>query len=204
MTAPRPASPTRIDAVLAAIFVGSLVLKLGLAFWAADLKPRNDEHTYVQMARAIEHGRFPGELRPPGYPAFLAAVFRLGGDTAQVRILQAVLSALTILVLYGLARSATDRRTARLAAAICGFDPVLIGFSHLLWTETLYLLLWLAGLALVLNRFDASGRCRWAAAGAVFGLAAFVRPQILSFLPFLLGWVAWRASSSNCTSKSRQ
>ena len=193
MAASRPASSARIDVVLAAVCVGSLVLKLGLAVWAADLKPRNDEHTYVQMALAIQEARFPGELRPPGYPAFMAAVFELGGGTAQVRTLQAVLSALTILWVYALARDATDRRTARLAAAIFAFDPVLIGFSHLLWSETLYLFLWLGGLALVLRRFDVGGRLRWAAAGAVFGLAAFVRPQILTFLPFLLGWAAWRA-----------
>jgi 4-amino-4-deoxy-L-arabinose transferase-like glycosyltransferase len=183
----------RIDAVLALICVASLVVKLGLALWAVDLEPRNDEFTYLRMADAVAQGRFPGELRPPGYPAFLAAIFALGGGSAEVRALQALLSAVSILFVYALARSAADVRTARMAAAITGFDPVLIGFSHLLWTETLYLFLWLGGLALLLTRFDSAARGRFAAAGGVFGLAAFVRPQILSFLPFLLPWIGWRA-----------
>lgn len=181
------------DRVLLAIVLGSLALQLSLAIWAADLTPRNDEYTYLRMAEALGQGRFPGELRPPGYPAFLAAIFELGGGTPAVRCLQAGLAAAATLFVYALARSAADRRTARVAAAISGFDPVLIGFSHLLWTETLYVFLWLAGLSLLLTRFDAAPRGRFAAAGALFGLAALVRPQILSFLPFLLGWIGWRA-----------
>jgi 4-amino-4-deoxy-L-arabinose transferase-like glycosyltransferase len=185
-----------VDPVLAGILLASLALKLGLAVWAESLQPRNDEATYVLMAEALEQGRSPGRVRPPGYPALIAAVRSVGGELSHVRLLQALLSAVTTLFVYALGRSVGGTGTARLAAAVFAFDPVLVGFSHLLWTETLFIFLFFAGLWLLLVPFDPARHGRWLAAGALFGLAAWVRPQMLAWLPFLFAWLGWRERSA--------
>jgi len=188
---------TRLDPVLIAIVLASLALKWALAVWAESLVPRADEHQYAVMAeRTAELGRVPGVFRPPGYPAFLGAVVAHGGDLGTARRIQALLSALTPLFVYSLSAALGGRALARLASGLVAFDPVLVGFSHLLWSETLYLFLFLAGLALWIRGFAPLRPWRWLGAGALFGAAAYARPQLLTFVPFLLAAAAWRARAT--------
>lgn len=183
------ARPWWNDRWLVAILLLSLVLKLALAFSAEPVKPVLDEKDYLNRARYLtENGDFPDLWRPPLYPAALALALELGAGTAGVRVAQAVLSVLSTLFVFRIGRAAFDGRTARIAVALFAFDPVLIGFSHLIWVETLYIFFFLAVADLLLVRFGLHRRFRWLAAGVLTGLAALVRPQILIFVPFILLW----------------
>ncbi len=156
--------------------------------------PVNDEHVYVSFARVLaETGEYRELFRPPLYPALLAAVFGLGGGLAAARFAQVVLATASVYLVHRLARREHGARVGLLAAGLVAFDPVLLGFSHLLWSETLFIFLLLLGLDRMLSDPDAERRLPWLGAGASLGLAALTRPQILTFLPFLLGWLVWRA-----------
>src|SRR5262249_37749572 len=109
-----------------------------------------DEQHYHQLAASLSEGHgfawAPGRMtsaRPPLYPAFIAAVWQLTGrhDLQVVRLAQIVLSLITAIVLYVLARGLYDRRVAILTTAGFLFYPSLIAYDYLLLTETLFTLI---------------------------------------------------------------
>ena len=147
-----------------------------------------DEHDYDQLARnLLDHGEFtfhPGgtatSIRPPLYPAVVAFVYRFAGsgNFAAVRILQACLSLMTVVIAYCLGREIVGNRTALWLAGLCCFYPSLLAYTNLLLTETLFtLLLTSACYAIVLTlKRNSIG---WAAAGGVaLGLAALTRSVV--------------------------
>src|SRR5215207_6626688 len=112
-----PAAPGDVGArraaqvLLVMLLVGGL-LRVALAAWFQG-EPLYiwDEQDYNKIARnLVEHGEFafeagqPTSLRPPLYPAVVAAVYGLFGveNFQAVRLLQAGLGLLTVLVVYGL------------------------------------------------------------------------------------------------------
>jgi 4-amino-4-deoxy-L-arabinose transferase-like glycosyltransferase len=180
-----------VERRLAWILVVSLVLKLGLAFFAERNDPVLDERAYLQIAQELaQTGRFEGTFRPPLYPAFEALLLAAGLGTLGIRIVQTLLSTFTVLQVHGLARRASgDPRVANLAAFLVAFDPALVAFSHRLWSETLFVALFLGFVAGALRAFagpEAPGRAGWAAlAGALLGLAALARPMVVALAPLL-------------------
>ncbi|MEE2679455.1 MAG: glycosyltransferase family 39 protein [Myxococcota bacterium] len=175
-----------LGAVLAAVF-----LRAGLVALFPDPVPVNDEIDYWRLAEALARGEgFASNFRPPLHPAFMAVFIGMGGDAVAVRLAQAVLGALSVVLVGLVAERVGGLRAARAAAWFVALDPVLVGFSHLLWSETLYIALLLLGLFLLLRGAGSWKGWDWAGAGLALGLASLARPQLLTFLPWLLPW-AW-------------
>lgn len=154
-----------------------------------------DEGDYDKIAVSItQRGEFalePGDLtsiRPPLYPALVAAVYSLFGlqNYQAVRALQIVLSLATTGLVYWLARRLYDQRVAILAAALHTLYPSLVGATNLVLTETLFTLLVCAFLVLVERHVRTPSRWTLAAAGVVLGLAALTRSVVWLFPPFAL------------------
>jgi 4-amino-4-deoxy-L-arabinose transferase-like glycosyltransferase len=165
-----------------------------------------DERDYHALATGLlERGEFgltpghPTSIRPPLYPAFLAAVYWVAGGPAfdAVRLLQSGLSLLTAVLLYHLGREVFSPRTGLWLAGFYAFYPSLLGFNNLLLTETLFTFL-LTAACYGLVRALRTGSLAWlAAAGALLGLGALTR-SVLWYLPPLcavLLLVAWRGST---------
>jgi 4-amino-4-deoxy-L-arabinose transferase-like glycosyltransferase len=177
------------DRFLWLILLLSLVLKLALAIALDDVRPTNDENEYLYLAGVlVEKGRYAETFRPPLYPAYIALHLALGWGTLGVRVTQVLLSTLTILLVYRIAGRTLGQTAARVAVTLVAFDPGLVAFSHLLWTETLFILLLFVGLDLLTAELARQSRWPWLVAGLVFGLAGLTRPMILTFLPLLLPW----------------
>jgi hypothetical protein len=83
------------------------------------------------------------------------------------------------------------QRTARIAAFLFAFDPVLVFFARQFWTETLFLffLLLMIDLLLIGNKNGRLGN--FAAAGIVLGFAGLTRPIILPFSLILTIWILY-------------
>ncbi|MGH7474841.1 MAG: glycosyltransferase family 39 protein [Longimicrobiales bacterium] len=168
-----------------------MALKTVLALIADTQRPILDEAVYLTLAESIaSEGRFPTTFRPPLYPAFLAAFLALGLGSVGARLAQAVLSTLTILLVYRITRRHFGLTVGRVAAGLIAFDPVLVSFSHRLWSETLFLFLLLVLIDRLLVAIHENGLAPWAVAGLALGLAGLTRPIILSFAPLLLPWGA--------------
>ncbi len=181
---------------------------LRLALWAAALEmPLNiwDERDYDTLAvNLVRHGEFaftpgtPATLRPPLYPAVVAGVYAVFGvqNYAAVRLLQAALSLINVLLLYRLGAEAHSRRAGLWAAGLFAFYPSLLGFNNLLLTETLFTLLLCAFVYLTVRALRTGSLPGLAAAGLALGLAALTRSVVWLFPPVLAVFllVAWRGT----------
>lgn len=183
-------NPALQDRWLLIILASALVLRVALALLVQPLQPRADEIDYIRYARALaESGSYPDLYRPPMYPAVLAVVLALHGKTAAILVLQGLLGTASVAFLYHMTRVSFGALHARTAAAIVALDPLLIAFTHFLWTETLFIFFMLGGLSLLVTEGKQLARKRLLLSGAVLGLAALTRPVILTFVPFILLWM---------------
>ena len=165
-------------------------IKLLLALVAERNAPILDEGAYLSLARNLAAtGHFEGTFRPPLYPMFEAVFLRGGLGTLGIRLAQVVLSTLSVLLVYRIAFREAGQRPARIAAFLMAFNPVLIAFSHRLWSETLFIFLLLLAIDLLARPIMEGKFRRWMGAGLLLGLAALTRPMLVTFLPFLATWL---------------
>jgi len=162
-----------------------------------------DELDYHDMATRFARGTWPGSeaiFRPPLYPIFLAAMYRVvGDDVLNVRLTQSALGALaaplTVIIASRVLGSARLALVAGLAVALLG---PLVYYDAQLLTASLDVLLVLASVALIL-RADATNRVvEWLVAGVVVGVAGTNRGAMLLMIPVVAAWaLATRAPSSS-------
>lgn len=183
----------------AALFIAALLPRLVVAIdWASE--PVWDAHYYDFGARRIATGAgysddvvtdqgvvwHPWCHYPVGYSGFLAIAYRLFGPEHPVGTIQnALVGAMTAVIVHRLALAFTTTRRARLAGALAAFSPGLIAYTGVLMTELL------AGLGLVLAPWllvrlrERRPLGAAVVAGLALGLTTLVRPQTILVLPAL-------------------
>ena len=128
----------------------------------------------------------PEIFRTPGYPLFLAGVFKIWGDSlVTIVFIQIFLSCIGIFLVYKLAlRLCDDHGRALMTAVIYSLDPWTFQISFSVGADTLFTVLVL-GFALLTLRFvlDPPSPARWYIFSAI-ALAAcvFTRPLIYYFI----------------------
>jgi Flp pilus assembly protein TadD len=161
--------------------------------------PQMDALYHVEWARAFAAGeRFqpPPFFRAPLYPWLLGSeLWLFGGGLLVPRLVQALLGASATLFVYLCARRAFGPRAAWIAGLLWASNWVGIFFDGELLLETLAVPLYLLGLWLALDLADQPRARRAFAVGAVFGLSAITRPNVLLFMPLLALWLFLRARS---------
>jgi 4-amino-4-deoxy-L-arabinose transferase-like glycosyltransferase len=175
-------------AVWLAVLAVALIARLAFVAVVPRIIEWPDGREYEQVARLlVEHGTYGLQtLRAPGYPTFIAAVYRVFGENlTALRLVEAVLGTITV-GLLGLVGSRLFGRGAGLATAILtALHPVLAFMPATQFTEnTLALVIALAlGAAFTAVR---SRRLRWwAAMGALLGVATLIRPNVIVLFPGL-------------------
>jgi len=191
----RSLRPFLLLALLA--FVLHVAIALGLATDEPD-----DGRVYTRLAHNVVNAGVysideqpplrPTYIRVPGYPLFIAAIYRVAGDwnNAAVRATQALVDTATCGLVALLAAwwapatwDEARRRRAALAAfglaAVCPFPLI---YPAALLTETLALFLGTGTVVLTMAALEGRARERasraaWIATGALAGLAALVRPE---------------------------
>jgi hypothetical protein len=182
---------------LFATIVG-LALRLGFVFrFPADA---GDSAVYEALARNWLHEHvygvyasgqlIPTDIRVPGYPAFLAALYALAGDSrAVVMVAQAALDVVTCLLIALLAAALvpqTQRRRVVIAALWLAVTcPFVANYSAAVLTETVATFLTAAALLVFLTCTDGSvGDCfqvvrrrNWFLGAILVGFGALVRPE---------------------------
>lgn len=135
----------------------------------------------------------PTAAWPPGYPAFLAAIFKLFGEGAtQTYAANIALALITIVIVYAIAQQLFERRTAIVAAALIAVWPGQIYFTSLTLSEPLFTALLTLGVLLTLL-VPRARRARGAVVlllGVVMGAAVLTRGQAALLLPLALAY--WR------------
>lgn len=151
-------------------------------------------HQWAQsVAAGTESGFVPGAyFRAPLYPWTLGVLYRVFGESPMVpRIFGTIVGALSCALLYLIGRRTFGRAVGAIAGLAAAGYPMLLYFDAELKVEGLAMLLNLALLGLLLAAHDRPSWWRWGLCGALLGLAAITRPNILLLAPVLAGWVVW-------------
>jgi 4-amino-4-deoxy-L-arabinose transferase-like glycosyltransferase len=157
-----------------------------------------DSQWYLETARnlAVNHlfsvdGINPTAFRPPLYSSLIASLWL--GDSAPVfpvLLVQSILGALTVTLVYLIARRQAGRGVALIASAGMALAPMTGRFTAVILTETLFTFLVTLGIFLW-------GRKQYALTGVAFGLGILTRVTLLPFvllLPLLTLIGPWRAN----------
>ncbi len=168
----------------------ALVLRvLPLILWPMGECVR-DECIYRSIAYKIIEGdglspASKGWLPAPGYPYLLAAMKVTFGSYQSVKVVQIVLSMISVVFMYLIGRRLQDRKVARISAWLFAVHPTLAWFTNTLWIETIYIFFLLGAMGLVLWSRDRS----WASAilpGMMLGGAVLFKGVATYLPPFFL------------------
>ncbi len=189
----------RLNVALAAFAGLSLRILFALKFPVTD---SGDAPFYIELAwnwlkngvyGALVDGRLvPLDTRVPGYPAFLAAIFSVAGNSVRaVMFTQAFLDLATCFVIAliaaRLAPEASRRRVALAGLWLSALCPFTANYTAVALTETLVIFLTSAAILLFIeaqSRESAPAADRptrglspWLLGGVLVGFGALVRPE---------------------------
>ena len=161
-----------------------------------DLWARNLAFGDVRIPDGVADPMFAAAayFRPPGYPFFLAAIYRVLGTNPYVpRIVQMLLGLASCLLAYTLAGKWLGKTVGLVSAGLTATSWVLIYYESKLHAPALLVFLALA-MVWALRMLVTEWRMLYAfVAGLTLGLFAIVRPNILTFAPVALPWMWWAA-----------
>ena len=123
---------------------------------------------------------------PPGYPLFLRLIYTIAGSKnyTGVFVIQALISTLTVWLIFLVTRHVSGTTTALVAAGISAFYPNFIMYILTTLTETLALLITMLMFWVIVA--VRPGRKRSLLSAAVLFTGCVVRPAFLYFWPGVL------------------
>lgn len=129
-------------------------------------------------------------FRPPGYPWFLALLYRVAGcNTVAARSLQMALGLVNVVLMFLLARATLGRAAGLLSAAFMSFYWLFIYFESQLEEPVLLIFLALSIMLVCLRLARRPSPAAALSAGILVGAFALARPNILLFAPVLALWI---------------
>ncbi|MFT4512519.1 MAG: 4-amino-4-deoxy-L-arabinose transferase-like glycosyltransferase [Planctomycetota bacterium] len=193
--------PAERAVLVSIVIVVAAALRVAFVAGAEVQSPlRVDAGEYAQYAHnLVEHGVYsmskdpaplPDSFRSPGYPLFLAACRFVGGESAWYGLalwMQVVLSTLTVLLSYRLARQFLSFAPAVFAAALVALSPHVVVTAGFVLTECLAAFVVTSGLWLLIG---SRSKKRDVIGALMLGLAPLCN-ETMVFLPLVSGFALW-------------
>lgn len=187
------------------IFVFYVVVRLAPFFFIFDNTSRFfllDSYEYSLLGVNIEqHGYYtpgggePGLRRSPGYPAYLATVYKFFGVKPAVALfLQIILSGFIPVFLYLNAELLFSKKVARIASVVSIFEPVSIIYANILLSETLFVIVLLISTYFFIKSMRHKNTSAFVISAITSGMAVYIRPVAL-YLPFAYAFIYITLSS---------
>lgn len=153
----------------------------------------SDEPQHMHVAWAWSHGlvqyRDVFDNHMPLFHLVTSPLFAIGGDDPRLlfaaRMLMVPLFAISIALVWFIARAVFDQRTAWWAATLAAITPPFFLGSLEYRTDDLWIVCWLAALALCVSRI--SPRRKTVLSGLAIGLAAGVSMKTMLFVAAIAG-----------------
>ncbi|MBM3251498.1 MAG: glycosyltransferase family 39 protein, partial [Candidatus Omnitrophica bacterium] len=178
-----------------AIIIIAAILRLYFVFIYPQVQIAGDALVYDELGWNLAQGKgfvsklgFPEIVCTPGYPFFLSIVYKAFGHSyASVKFFQILLSLISMIIIYLLAKSIFSQKIAIIALSISAFYPPFLSYNALILTESLFtffLVFYIYLLSIVMQKNS------WKITfltGAVGGCAIFIKEEfILLILGILL------------------
>ncbi|NQT23552.1 MAG: glycosyltransferase family 39 protein [Candidatus Omnitrophica bacterium] len=189
--------------LLLVIFLIAFALRLGYnaCFVGLNTPPASyigaDDGDYDKLGWHLANGQgysiVEGELtayRAPGYPFFLAFMYKVfGRNYSVIRIVQSLFDAVSCILIFLIAAKLLGTNVAFVSSAIYAIYPFSVHYTGWICTESLFIMGFLL-LTLLLLRIRADTKIFYPFfCGLVLGFLALVKSQMLVFYPFLLIWL---------------
>ena len=148
-----------------------------------------DPHEYAVLAESLLSGNgFANAtgletLRTPGYPVFLAAAKGVAGTFFESTLIQVLLVFAAAILTRKIGERFAGKTAAEIAAILLLANPVTLTLSLMLYSDTLFLFLWLLGFYLAATMENGRFAYRAAFVAIIFGAATYVRPIGFFALP---------------------
>jgi 4-amino-4-deoxy-L-arabinose transferase-like glycosyltransferase len=177
-------------------FIYLLQIESSLPFFYA---LRLDELYHDIWAKRIASGEWFGTepfFRAPLYVYLLALTYKIFGHSLFLpRLFQIVAGSLSCVLIFLIAKKLFNRSIAALSGVIACFYAMLILYDAHLLITSLVVFLDLVLIYLLLHAGEKPKPLSWFLCGAVLGLSAIARPNILVFVPFILLWMFFQFKS---------
>ena len=152
-----------------------------------------DGKEYDRWAQQIAGGQWIGSevfYQSPSYPYFLAIIFALAGHhLIIVRVVQAILGAISCVLLGYAAKEFFNQRAGIIAGLLLAIYPPAIFFDGLIQKSSLDLFL-VTAILVVLAKFQRQHTWKWLAiAGIALGALIVNRENARVFYPILIAWL---------------
>jgi 4-amino-4-deoxy-L-arabinose transferase-like glycosyltransferase len=185
----------------------ALTLRLLAWRWLEQAPLGGDEQEYLARALELLQQRRYTELnfmRPPIYTLFLAGSIYLFDSLIQnLRLIQAIISALTIIPAYGLLRTIATPQAARLATLLIALDYTLAMTATELLSETLFLFGLFTTLWIVFHAAN-QRRTHWfILSGVAIALLALIRSVALPLIPLSMLLILSGPASTTLRQRTR-
>jgi len=136
----------------------------------------------------LSEGKY--SFRPCLFPLFLAGVYSLFGHSyLMAKIILAVISSFTCLLIYWLGKENFNKSTGFIAMGISAIYPKFVYYSAHLCTETLYMFFLVLSFLFLIKYRQRLFVFHIALAGIFFALASLTRSVLFAFFPLVLIWL---------------
>jgi len=183
--------------LLLAIVITGLVLRVMFIIMFPDIGEGAlmDSQRYQKTAVHILQGRGfceyirrPSAFAPPLYPTFLAGIFAVfGKNILIVKLIQAFLSASTIIIVFKIGKLLFNEKTGLIGAGIAAVFPELIVIPAYLYTETLYMVFSTTAFYFMIKGYKQKfSLWLWVWSGLLLGLGLLTRHILIMFPVFIV------------------
>lgn len=166
------------------------------------LLPGGDNYTYDRWALEISQTFWLGWdripfLHGPLYPYFLGLVYlRFGHSFDAAAWSQRFLGALTVVMIFFLARRLFGKKAGWCAGVGAAFCPLFLMYEGEVLVETLVVFVNTFTLCVLVMAAEKKNMPWWLISGVCIGICCLGRPNVLLLIPFVTFWIALVAPGS--------
>lgn len=128
----------------------------------------------------------PDSFRTPLYPFFLFPFIAVGAPFAAIAIIQNMLFAAAVVIVYLMGQAVFHEKTARTAAILMALEPFGLFNTNFITAQNIYYPVFIPALLLMLWYLQNGNGKLMYGSSALFAVAALIKPVVVALFPFIL------------------
>jgi len=135
----------------------------------------------------VDEALKPTMFREPGYPGFLALIYRIFGHSVQaVVITQSILYCAIVVMTFFLARYIFDKYTAKIATVMAAAIPTLANYASYLLSEVFFTFCLMVFVIILTKSLDVDSYFALVGSGIILAIMALTKAIMIGFILFVI------------------